>query len=99
MKFSSVTGQSTHKTQSLLPKLLLLLLISLFFEGAVSLHLQSQPVDQSNVYNKNLYLAELSNVQSRLSNGLQAIKDKFTLMNQELAKTNASESTQIIKLQ
>jgi hypothetical protein len=63
----------------------------MFFETALGIHLQVQPFDPySNVYHKNLYLADLNNIQSRLSSGLQVIKDKFTLMNQELAKINAS---------
>jgi len=63
----------------------------MFFESALGMHLQVQPSNpNSNVYNKNLYLGELTNIQSRLSSGLQAIKDKFTVMNQELAKINAT---------
>ena len=69
--------------------MLLLFLLAMFFQNALGMHLQAQPSDSnSNVYNKNLYLGELNNIQSRLSSGLQAIKDKFTLMNQYLAKTN-----------
>lgn len=91
MKFASVTGKSSLSQQSILSKLLIVFVFSIFFKGALGIHLQVQPSDpNSNVYNKNLYLGELSNIQSRLSGGLQAIKDKFTLMNQELAKINAT---------
>lgn len=82
MKFPSVTSNGL-KNRILAPsKLVLLLFICFLFEDITCMHLQAKPVDQANVYNKNLYLGELNSVQSRLSNGLQAIKDRFTLMNQ-----------------
>ena len=82
MKFSSIACQSSAKIIPPTSPLILLFLLCSFFSATTSLHLQAQPVDQANVYNKNLYMDELSSVQSRLSKGLQAIKDKFTLMNQ-----------------
>jgi len=84
MKFASM-DESRGKARFTVSKLAFVLLLCSYFHGSTALHfqhLQTQPVNQANVYNKNLYLAELSNIQSRLSNGLQAVKDKFTAMNQ-----------------
>jgi DNA repair ATPase RecN len=64
------------------------------------MHLHLQTVESnSNVYNKNLYLQELNSIQNRFKSDLEAIKAKFTKINEELKQTNASSSSQVIKLQ
>lgn len=63
MKLASVTGKSFLSQQSILSKMLIVFLFSIFFQSALGIHLQVQPSDtNSNVYNKNLYLGELNNI-------------------------------------
>lgn len=53
----------------------------------------------TNVYNKNLYLQELEKIQAQFKSDLQSVQAKFIKINQELNSTNASSSSQVIKLQ
>lgn len=78
----------------------LLITIIALLQTTSAMHLHLQTVEtNSNVYNKNLYLQELNSIQSRFKSDLEAIKAKFTKINEELKQTNASSSSQVIKLQ
>lgn len=100
MIFGPVTSFFGGTQRSFLPKITLMIAVIVLFQSTSAIHLHLQATQEnSNVYNKNLYLQELSSIQSRFKSDLEAIKAKFTKINEELKQTNASSSSQVIKLQ
>lgn len=101
MILGPVTCKDRRTASSGIVKMSILLVLFTFLQSShsIQIHQQTKPSNTDNVYNKNLYLQELTNIQNRFRTDLNQIKDKFTQMNQELSSTNASSSSQVITLQ
>lgn len=101
MILGPVTCKDRRAASSGIVKMSILLVLFTFLQSShsIQIHQQTKPSNTDNVYNKNLYLQELTNIQNRFRTDLNQIKDKFTQMNQELSSTNASSSSQVITLQ
>jgi hypothetical protein len=65
----------------------------------LQLHEGSATVAANTVYNQNLYLQQLSLIQSRFQLDVSSIQATFAQLNAYLNNTNISSSSEIIKLQ
>ena len=100
MILGPVTCGGSQKRSFLLFRMSLLLVLVFLLQSSEAMHLNLHANETTtNVYNKKLYLEELTKLQTRFKGDLEVIKAKFVKINQELNVTNASSSSQVIKLQ
>jgi|JI9StandDraft_2_1071091.scaffolds.fasta_scaffold274875_1 peptidoglycan hydrolase CwlO-like protein len=100
MILGPVTRVGGRGMPSLLSRAGLILVLVFLLQSTEAMHLNLHANETAtNVYNKNLYLQELEKIQAQFKSDLQSVQAKFIKINQELNSTNASSSSQVIKLQ